>query len=103
VSGCTTTTSERSASTAAAGRPSRNGGTVLLAYFSRAGENYYNGGRRRLAVGNTQVVAAMIGRLVGCDVHRIEAADPYPTTTTRPSNATSGNRTPTPGRPSRTR
>ena len=29
-------------------------------------------------VGNTQVVAEMIGRLIGCDVHRIEAADPYP-------------------------
>jgi len=54
------------------------GGTVLLAYFSRAGENYFNGGRRRLSVGNTEVVAGMISRLIGCDVHRIEAADPYP-------------------------
>jgi flavodoxin len=53
------------------------GGGVLLAYFSRAGENYYYGGRRRLEVGNTEVLAGMIGRLVGCDVHRIEAADPY--------------------------
>ena len=53
-------------------------GTVLLAYFSRAGENYFNGGRRRLTVGNTEVVAGMISRLIGCDVHRIEAADPYP-------------------------
>ena len=50
----------------------------MLAYFSRAGENYFNGDRRRLAVGNTQIVAGMIGRLIGCDVHRIEAADPYP-------------------------
>ena len=49
---------------------------VLLAYFSRAGENYFNGGRRRLTVGNTEVVAGMISRLIGCDVHRIEAADP---------------------------
>ena len=54
------------------------GSKVLLAYFSRAGENYFNGGRRRLAVGNTEVVAGMIRRLTGCDVHRIEAADPYP-------------------------
>jgi flavodoxin len=60
-----------------AGRPSPGGGAVLLAYFSRAGENYWNGGRRRLTVGNTQVVAEMIGRLTRCDVHRIEAADPY--------------------------
>jgi hypothetical protein len=64
----------------AAGQPSPSptGGTMLLAYFSRAGENYWNGGRRRLTVGNTQVVAETIGRLTGCDVHRIEAADPYP-------------------------
>ena len=54
------------------------GGAVLLAYFSRAGENYINGGRRRLTVGNTEVVAGMISRLIGCDVHRIEAAEPYP-------------------------
>ncbi|MCG5446086.1 hypothetical protein NIE79_004651 [Micromonospora sp. NIE79] len=55
-----------------------SGSRVLLAYFSRAGENYFNGGRRRLTVGNTEVVAGMISRLIGCDVHRIEAADPYP-------------------------
>ncbi|RLP85380.1 flavodoxin [Micromonospora sp. CV4] len=57
---------------------SPSGSRVLLAYFSRAGENYFNGGRRRLTVGNTEVVAGMITRLIGCDVHRIEAADPYP-------------------------
>jgi flavodoxin len=53
-------------------------GGVLLAYFSRAGENYYYGGRRDLDVGNTEVLAGMISRLLGCDVYRIEAADPYP-------------------------
>ncbi|WP_328474936.1 hypothetical protein OHA21_16610 [Actinoplanes sp. NBC_00393] len=51
---------------------------VLLAYFSRAGENYWYGGTRDLAVGNTQVVAEMIVSLVRTDVYRIEAADPYP-------------------------
>jgi flavodoxin len=51
---------------------------VLLAYFSRAGENYHYGGRRRLKVGNTEVLAGIVGRLLGCGVHRIEAADPYP-------------------------
>ncbi|WP_285474120.1 flavodoxin [Actinoplanes sp. NBRC 101535] len=66
-----------SASRGAAARTPSSGGRVLLAYFSRAGENYFNGGRRRLTVGNTEVVAGMIGRLTGCDVHRIEAADPY--------------------------
>jgi flavodoxin len=51
---------------------------VLLAYFSRAGENYYYGGRTNLKVGNTEVLSGMISKLIGCDVHRIEAVDPYP-------------------------
>ena len=51
---------------------------VLLAYFSRPGENYYFGGRRDLEVGNTEVLAEMISGLINCDVHRITAADPYP-------------------------
>ena len=54
-------------------------GGVLLAYFSRAGENYYYGGRRNLEVGNTEVLARIISGLIDCDVHRIEAADPYST------------------------
>ena len=53
-------------------------GRILLAYFSRPGENYYYGGRRDLAVGNTQVLAEMIADLIDCDVFRIEAAEPYP-------------------------
>lgn len=56
----------------------REGRRPLLAYFSRAGENYYYGGRTSLDVGNTEVLAGMIGNLIACDVHRIEAADPYP-------------------------
>jgi flavodoxin len=55
-----------------------NGSKVLLVYFSRAGENYYYGGRTNLEVGNTEVLARMISGLIGCDVYRIEAADPYP-------------------------
>ncbi|RKR29830.1 flavodoxin [Arthrobacter oryzae] len=55
-----------------------NGGRVLLAYFSRAGENYFYGGRTSLDVGNTQVLADAISKLIKCDVHRIEAVDPYP-------------------------
>jgi flavodoxin len=48
-----------------------------LVYFSRAGENYSYGGRTRLDVGNTEVVANMVSRLTGWDVYRIEAAEPY--------------------------
>lgn len=51
---------------------------VLLAYFSRAGENYYYGGRTTLKVGNTEVLAHKISDLIDCDVYRIEPADPYP-------------------------
>jgi hypothetical protein len=56
---------------------------IVLAYFSRAGENYYYyyyyyGGRRTLKVGNTEVLAGMIRQLITCDVYRIEAADSYP-------------------------
>jgi flavodoxin len=54
------------------------GGGILLAYFSRPGENYWNGGRRNLKVGNTQVLARAISARLDCDVHRIEAVDPYP-------------------------
>lgn len=49
----------------------------LLVFFSRAGENYFNGGRKVLAVGNTDVMASMIREAVGCDVLRIQAVEPY--------------------------
>ena len=58
--------------------PDQDGQRVLLAYFSRAGENYYYGGRTNLEVGNTEVLAGMMSTLIPCDMHRIEAADPYP-------------------------
>jgi flavodoxin len=54
------------------------GGRVLLAYFSRPGENYWYGGRRDLEVGNTEVLARAIRARLKCDVHRIEPVDPYP-------------------------
>lgn len=50
---------------------------TLLVYFSRAGENYHNGGRRVLARGNTEVLAGMIADRIPCDVFRIEAANQY--------------------------
>ena len=53
-------------------------GRILVAYFSRPGENYYYGGRRDLDVGNTQVLAEMIAGMIDCDIYRIVEADPYP-------------------------
>jgi len=64
-----------SADPGSSGRATRK---VLLAYFSRAGENYANGGRTFLDVGNTEVLAGMIAERIGCDVYRVEASDPYP-------------------------
>ncbi|MFJ6352040.1 flavodoxin [Streptomyces sp. NPDC092046] len=55
-----------------------DGRGVLLAYFSRRGENYYYGRRTDLATGNTEVLAGTISRLITCEVYRIEAAEPYP-------------------------
>lgn len=54
---------------------------TLLVYFSRPGENYFNGGRTDLEVGNTEVLTNMItdalAGVVDCDVHRIEAVEAY--------------------------
>jgi len=50
---------------------------TLLVYFSRAGENYWNGDRRTLDVGNTEVLANVIRYQIDCDVFRIEAVDAY--------------------------
>lgn len=52
--------------------------TTLLVYFSRPGENYWNGGRRTLAVGNTKRLAQMIAQRIACDTYEIVAADTYP-------------------------
>lgn len=76
-----TTTSEEPSmtpSTPISATANSTGGRVLLAWFSRPGENYYNGGRIDLKVGNTEVVGNMIADLVSVDTYRIEAADPYP-------------------------
>ena len=51
---------------------------VLIAYFSRPGENYYYGGRRDIKIGNTEVLATMIRKHIVADVYRIRAANPYP-------------------------
>lgn len=50
---------------------------VLLVFFSRAGENYFNGGRKNLTVGNTQVAAGMIRDALDCDAYQIQPSEPY--------------------------
>jgi flavodoxin len=50
---------------------------ILIAYFSRAGENYVGGSIRRLEVGNTEIAAKMIAELTGGELYKIEPAVPY--------------------------
>lgn len=57
---------------------STNTDRVLLAFFSRPGENYWRGGRRHLDVGNTDALAHLIRERIDCDVFHIEASEPYP-------------------------
>jgi flavodoxin len=57
-----------------AGAPQRG---VLLVFFSRAGENYFNGGRKNLTVGNTEVAADMIRDTLQCESYKIEPREPY--------------------------
>ena len=49
----------------------------LVVYFSRAGENYWDGDRKNLKKGNTAVLAEEIAKQTGADVYEIVAADPY--------------------------
>lgn len=50
----------------------------LIAYFSRAGYNYVDGKIIGLAVGNTEVVAQLIGNETGGDLMRILPQTEYP-------------------------
>ncbi len=49
----------------------------LIAYYSRAGENYFGGAYRRIPVGNTEKVAEIISELTGAELFKIEQAVPY--------------------------
>ena len=55
-----------------------SGGKSLVAYFSRAGNNYVSGTIVNLPVGNTEVIAKMIHEVTGGDLFHIEAVKPYP-------------------------
>ncbi|MCC8023846.1 MAG: flavodoxin [Clostridium sp.] len=49
--------------------------SILIAYFSRAGENYNVG---VIEKGNTEIVAEMIAEQTGGDLFHIETVTPYP-------------------------
>jgi flavodoxin len=50
---------------------------TLIAFFSRADENYFGGAYRYIKVGNTEVVANQIKELTGADSFKIEMKKPY--------------------------
>lgn len=50
---------------------------TLLAFFSRADENYFGGQYRYVHVGNTEIVMQFIQELIGADSFKIEMQTPY--------------------------
>lgn len=49
----------------------------LIAFYSRADENYFNGTLKMLTVGNTETAAGIIKELTGADMFKIEQTKPY--------------------------
>ena len=52
--------------------------STLVAYFSRAGQNYGNGGVINLPKGNTEILAEAIAADLGADLFKIEPVEAYP-------------------------
>ena len=50
---------------------------TLIAFFSRADENYFGGAMRYVKVGNTEIVAGIIENLIPADTFKIEMKNPY--------------------------
>lgn len=49
----------------------------LIAFYSRADENYVNGTIKTLKTGNTELAAGIIQELTGADLFKIEQVRPY--------------------------
>lgn len=49
----------------------------LIVFYSRAGENYFGGQYRTIAVGNTEKVANKIAEVIGGDLFKIQQQVPY--------------------------
>lgn len=50
---------------------------ILITFYSRAGENYFDGAYRKISVGNTEKAALMLAELTGGELYKIEQANPY--------------------------
>ena len=49
----------------------------LIAYFSRADENYFSGALRVIPVGNTEIASELLQKITGADRFKIEPLVPY--------------------------
>ena len=50
---------------------------TLIAFFSRADENYFGGAMRYVKVGNTEIVVNDMKEIINADTFKIEMKDPY--------------------------
>ncbi|MCR4634251.1 MAG: NAD(P)H-dependent oxidoreductase [Erysipelotrichaceae bacterium] len=50
---------------------------TLIAFFSRADENYFGGAMRYIKTGNTEVVVNHMKEMIDADVFKIEMKEPY--------------------------
>ena len=50
---------------------------TLIAYFSRADENYFGGAMRYVKVGNTEIVCNIMKEMIPADSFKIEMKNPY--------------------------
>ena len=50
---------------------------ILIVYYSRKGENYWNGGIKNISKGNTERVAEFIQKAVGGELLEIDTVKPY--------------------------
>ncbi len=49
----------------------------IIVYFSRAGENYFNGSIRSVSTGNTEIAADILQELTGADLFRLDPVHAY--------------------------
>ena len=52
-------------------------GKTLIAYFSRADENYFGGSMRYVKVGNTEIAVNLMKEMMCADTFKIEMKEPY--------------------------
>ena len=59
---------------------------ILIAYYSRKGENYFGGTIKSVAKGNTEIVAEFIQKKIGGDLFEIDTVKNYPADYTECTN-----------------